>query len=114
MHKDDDSDSGPGSQSDDSEEYSSESEVEESKIKDSPAFEKEKEFEHKFYWTSCCIRMDKRAISYFSQMLFSAVIIAFCISMLVSNQDCATFSRYSPLLTFVIGYLMPQPNLKRD
>ena len=46
----------------------------------------EREFEHKFYWTSCCIRMDKRAISYFSQMVFSAVIIAFCISMLVSNQ----------------------------
>ena len=85
--------------------------VEDKKIADE---EKEKEFEHKFYWTSCCIRMDKRAISYFSQMLFSAVIIAFCIAMLVSNQNCDTFSRYSPLLTFVIGYLMPQPNLKSD
>lgn len=74
----------------------------------------EREFKHKFYWESCCLRIDKRAITYFSQMTFSAVIIAFCISMLVANQNCETFSRYSPLLTFVVGYLMPQPALKND
>ena len=74
----------------------------------------EREYKHKTQWESCCVRADKRAITYFSQVVFSAIIIAFCISMLVSNQDCATFSRYRPLLTFVIGYLMPSPQLKSE
>ena len=86
-------------------------EVEDKKLADD---HEEKEFNHKVYWTSCCLKMDRRAVSYFGQMSFSAAIIAFCISILATNQDCATFSRYSPLLTFVIGCWMPQPSLKSD
>ena len=74
----------------------------------------EKEFNHETYWTSCCLKMDKRAVNYFGQMTFSAAIISFCISMLAMNQDCATFNRYSPLLTLVIGVWLPQPSFKRD
>ncbi len=74
----------------------------------------ERDFKHKTYWDSCCIRMDKRAVAYLGQMAFSGAIIAFTISMLVLNQDCSTFSRYSPLLTFIVGCWMPQPQMRSD
>ena len=57
-------------------------EVEDKKIADD---HEEKEFNHKVYWTSCCLKMDRRAVSYFGQMSFSAVIIAFCIT--ISNKS---------------------------
>ena len=70
------------------------------------------EFEHKYQWNSCCLRVDKRALSFFTQAAFSGSIVAFCIVMLITAQDCATFSRYSPLLTLVVGVWLPSPQLK--
>ena len=72
----------------------------------------ERKFNHDYTWTSCCLRVDKRALNYFTQASFSAAIVIFCITMLINNQDCATFSRYSPLLTLVVGVWLPNPNLK--
>ena len=72
----------------------------------------EREFEHKYQWSSCCLRVDKRALSFFTQAAFSGSIVAFCIAMLITAQDCATFSRYSPLLTLVVGVWLPSPQLK--
>ena len=72
----------------------------------------QREFEHTNYWTSCCFKMDKRAVAYFSQLLISVSVCAFTIGMMSVNQDCPTFSRYSPLLTMVIGIWLPQPSLK--
>ena len=63
-------------------------------------------------YKSCCHTIDKRALHYFTQAIFSGSIIAFCIAMLSRNTDCATFSRYSPLLTFVIGIWVPNPTMK--
>ena len=74
----------------------------------------EREFTHKYQWSSCCLRVDKRALSYFTQAAFSGTIIAFCIVMLITSQDCATFSRYSPLLTLVVGVWLPSPQLKES
>jgi len=68
-------------------------------------------FNHDNTYKSCCLTIDKRALNYFTQAFFSGSIIAFCIAMLAANQDCATFSRYSPLLTFVIGIWVPNPNI---
>ena len=70
------------------------------------------EFEHKYQWSSCCLRVDKRALTFFTQAAFSGSIVAFCIAMLITAQDCATFSRYSPLLTLVVGVWLPSPQLK--
>jgi hypothetical protein len=67
----------------------------------------------RFFWTSCCVRLDKRAVVYFSQLAVGATVISFCISMLVLYQDCVTFSRWGPLLSFVVGVYMPQPALNR-
>ena len=72
----------------------------------------EREFNHNNYWTSCCLKMDKRAVAYFSQLLISMGICAFTIAMMVVNQDCPTFSRYSPLLTLIVGVWLPSPQFK--
>jgi hypothetical protein len=69
-------------------------------------------FEHETTWNSCCLKVDKRALVYFTQAGFSAVIVAFCITLLGLNQDCETFSKYSPLLTLVVGIWLPQPQMK--
>ena len=74
--------------------------------------DEEIKFNHDNTYKSCCLTIDKRALNYFTQAIFSGSIIAFCITMLSTNTDCATFSRYSPLLTFVIGIWVPNPNMK--
>ena len=62
-------------------------------------------------WKSCCLTVDKKAALFFSQMGVAVTIIGFCIGMLVSNPDCDTFSRWGPLLSFVVGILLPAPRL---
>ena len=70
------------------------------------------EWKHRTLWRSCCLEMDKRAILFFSQLTISLVILVFCVTLLVLNQDCSTFSRYSPLITFMVGIWLPQPQLR--
>ena len=72
----------------------------------------EREFEHKYQWNSCCLRVDKRALLFFTQATFSAGIAAFCIGMLITDQSCDSFSRYSPLLGLVIGVWLPSPSFQ--
>ena len=71
----------------------------------------ERKFQHETTWRSCCLTVDKRALLYFGQMGIGIVIIAFCLAMLIQNENCETFSRYSPLLTFVVGIMLPAPKL---
>ena len=66
------------------------------------------------FWTSCCVRLDKRAVVYFTQLVLGVTIIGFCIGMLVSYQDCNTFARWSPLLSFTIGVFLPGPKMRED
>ncbi len=70
-----------------------------------------RKFEHDNYYNSCCLRCDKRALQFIVQAIFSAIVIIFCIAILLYNQDCATFSRYGPLLGLVIGVWLPQPHM---
>ena len=72
----------------------------------------ERKFDHSYKWESCCLRVDKRALSFFNQLAISASIVAFTVAMLIKNEDCATFSRYSPLLTLVVGVWLPSPQLR--
>lgn len=73
----------------------------------------ERRFQHETVWTSCCVRVDKRAVSYITQVVFSGAIISFCIAMLATDQECPSFSRYSPLLTLVIGVWLPSPRMQQ-
>ena len=60
-------------------------------------------------WKSCCMVMDKRAITFFTQILITASIIAFCMVQLVRLDDCNSEQTYLGLLTFLIGCLLPNP-----
>ena len=69
----------------------------------------ERKFAHETTWRSCCLTVDKRALLYFGQMGVGILIITFCVAMLIQNQDCDTFARYSPLLALVVGIMLPAP-----
>ena len=62
-------------------------------------------------WRSCCMTIDRQAAWFFSQLIVGVTVIGFCIGMLVANRDCDTFSRWGPLLTFVVGVFLPAPQL---
>lgn len=62
-------------------------------------------------WRSCCLTIDRQAALFFSQLIVGVAVIGFCIGMLVANRDCDTFSRWGPLLTFVVGVFLPAPQL---
>ena len=76
--------------------------------------DEEIKFNHDNTYKSCCLTIDKRALNYFTQAIFSGSITAFRIAMLSTNTYCATFSRYSQLLTFVVGIWVPNPNMKNQ
>ncbi len=73
--------------------------------------DEERRFAHETTWRSCCLTVDKRALLYFGQMGVGILIIAFCISMLIMDDSCDSFARYSPLLTLVVGIMLPAPKL---
>ena len=58
-------------------------------ITDSPAIlqhqieveDDERKFNHDNTYNSCCLRVDKRALNFFTQASFSASIVIFCITM---------------------------------
>ena len=72
----------------------------------------ERAYQHKTTWRSCCLVLDKRATIFFAQLTFSLIIVGFCVGMLITNQDCPTFSRWSPLLVLILGVWLPQPSLR--
>ena len=65
-----------------------------------------------YLWTSCCLKLDKRATIFFSQLSISLIIIAFCLYQLVHLVDCEPQQAYIGLLTLVLGVWLPQPNMK--
>ena len=70
------------------------------------------DFKRRTLWRSGCLECDKRAVLYFSQLFMSVLIVTFCVVMMVVNQNCETFSRFSPLLTFMLGIWFPQPQMR--
>jgi len=60
-------------------------------------------------WDSCCMRIDRRATVYFTQLSISFIIMFFCIYQLLRYEDCDSRNFYSSLLTLVIGMYVPSP-----
>ena len=71
-----------------------------------------RKFEHDNTYKSCCLTIDKRALNFFTQAIFSGAVVGFCITMLSTNTDCDTYSRYASLLTFIVGVWVPNPRMK--
>jgi hypothetical protein len=70
----------------------------------------EKEFERKTYWKSCCLKTDKRAVSFFTQFFISILIIIFCLYQLHILDKCDS-DIYMNLLTLILGTWLPQPTI---
>lgn len=69
------------------------------------------EFRRENTWKSCCLIVDKRAVSFFSQLGISTIIIIFCLCQLYTLDKCDS-SEYMSLLTLVLGCWLPQPSMK--
>jgi hypothetical protein len=71
----------------------------------------DKEFERSNVWKSCCLRVDKRAITFFSQFTISLIIIIFCLGQLYILDKCDS-DIYMNLLTLILGTWLPNPSMK--
>jgi ABC-type nickel/cobalt efflux system permease component RcnA len=55
-------------------------------------------------WTSCCVRVNKSVVIYFSQLFIGVLVLAFAFYQLVrSNFQCDQSSPYLSLISFVLG-----------
>ena len=64
-------------------------------------------------WTSCCLRTDKRAVVFFSQLTISLIVIFFCVYQLIHVEECEAQSLYSSILTLVLGTFLPSPKISK-
>ena len=65
------------------------------------------------HYDSCCFRIDKRALVFFSQLGISLIIMSFSIAQLLNpNTDCGREVTYVAMLTSVLGLWVPQPSMK--
>lgn len=62
----------------------------------------DKTFNRKVFWKSCCFELDRRAVSFFTQLFISLLIIIFCLFQLHTLPKCDS-SEYLSLLTMVLG-----------
>jgi len=62
----------------------------------------ENTFNRKVFWKSCCFELDRRAVSFFTQLFISLMIITFCLFQLHTLPKCDS-SEYLSLLTMVLG-----------
>ena len=65
-------------------------------------------------YQSCCLRVDKRALSFFSSLAVSLIVLLFSIYQLINKNKCEDIQIYISLITMVVGIFLPQPNLNND
>jgi len=75
--------------------------------------EKTKQYKLNNEWKSCCLKMDKNAVKFFTQLAISMCIIGLCIAQLVRLKDCGSQHAYIGLLTLVIGIWLPSPSMTK-
>ena len=63
-----------------------------------------------YLWRSCCLEMDSRALLFFSQLVISLIVLAFCIYEIVTSGD----SQWAQMTaTFIIGVWLPSPRANK-
>ena len=73
----------------------------------------ERKFNHDNMYHSCCLSVDRRGLTFFTQLFFSASVLIFCIIQLSLNPDCPTYAKYSSIMMFLVGVYIPQPSMER-
>ena len=64
-------------------------------------------------WNSCCLKTDRRAVMFFSQLSVSVAVMTFCCVQLIRLENCEAQSLYSGLLSLVVGIYLPQPKIQK-
>ena len=73
----------------------------------------EEDFKNNYYWKSCCFKVDPRTAFFFSQLFISIFVLFFCmIQLLISESDCGREQVYIGLITLIIGFWLPNPQIK--
>ena len=62
-------------------------------------------------WDSCCFRLDRRAVMYFTTLGVSMSVMIFCIIKLSDNIPCEQQNGWISLLSLVIGIYIKSPVL---
>ena len=73
----------------------------------------ERKFNHDNMYHSCCLSVDRRGLTFFTQLFFSDSVLIFCIAQLSLNPDCPTYAKYSSIMMFLVGIYIPNPNMER-
>ena len=63
-------------------------------------------------WDSLCMRMDRRAVTFFSQFIIIIGVMVFC-AIKLSGEDTSQHSTYLALLTTMIGVIIPSPKFSK-
>ena len=71
----------------------------------------ERKFNHDNMYHSCCLSVDRRGLTFFTQLFFSASVLIFCIVQLSLNPDCPTYAKYSSIMMFLVGVYIPNPSM---
>ncbi len=61
-------------------------------------------------WTSCCFNVHAEFLQYVVFAFFNLLAVLFCMAQLYGNHDCNVTNVYMPLLTMIIGSLIPTPS----
>lgn len=69
------------------------------------------EYEDQIHWDLGCIRVPKDCIVYFSQMIIIGCVISVSLYKLSTENDRLEF--WASLLSGSVGYILPQPTLKK-
>jgi len=69
------------------------------------------ESENENRWKSCCITMDKRAVTFFAQYIMLAITLVFSCIKLSGAIDTNDKQLYTSLITLIIGIVIPSPKL---
>jgi hypothetical protein len=64
-------------------------------------------------WRSCCFDMDPRVVKFFTSVMFSMILLLFCVLELSSpSLQQERFTLYISIVTGVVNLWMPCPKIK--
>ncbi len=67
----------------------------------------------RYVWTSCCFRVNKHVLIFFSQFAIGCMVICFSLYQLNKKDTCEHQQLYIGLLTMIVGVFLPQPRLQK-
>lgn len=63
-------------------------------------------------WRSCCLRIDRDVVQYFTKYFILIGLMAFFSVELHLSETCEQHQMYQSLLTLVLGIAIPSPSIK--